>query len=73
MASSHPRRPEAEDGARFHAWKSCLGVLGIPFLDVLRVLAAVLLLGNVHFTDNAEGNAEPNGEVEPIARSNFLQ
>lgn len=48
-------------------------MLGIPFLDVLRVLAAVLLLGNVHFTDNAEGNAEPNGEVEPIARSNFLR
>lgn len=48
-------------------------MLGIPFLDVLRVLAAVLLLGNVHFTDNAEGNAEPNGEVEPTARSNFLQ
>lgn len=39
-------------------------MLGIPFLDVLRVLAAVLLLGNVHFADNAEGSAEPNGEVD---------
>ncbi|CAH2091548.1 unnamed protein product [Euphydryas editha] len=72
LASSHPRRPEAEDGARFHAWKSCLGVLGIPFLDVLRVLAAVLLLGNVHFTDNAEGTAEPNGEAELVAAGSLL-
>lgn len=46
-------------------------MLGIPFLDVLRVLAAVLLLGNVHFTDNAEGNAEPNGEVERSLYSNY--
>lgn len=36
---------------RFEAWKACLGVLGIPFLDVVRVLAAVLLLGNVTFIE----------------------
>lgn len=36
---------------RFQNWKTCLGVLGIPFLDVVRVLAAVLLLGNVQFSD----------------------
>ncbi|CAH0729426.1 unnamed protein product, partial [Brenthis ino] len=72
LATSHPRRPEAEDGARFLAWKSCLGVLGIPFLDVVRVLAAVLLLGNVHFTDNAEGIAEPNGEAELVAAGALL-
>ncbi|CAG9560854.1 unnamed protein product [Danaus chrysippus] len=72
LSSSHPRRPEPEDGARFHAWKSCLGVLGIPFLDVLRVLAAVLLLGNVHFADNAEGSAEPNGEAELVAAGSLL-
>lgn len=42
---------EKEDSARFQAWKTCLGILGIPFLDVVRVLAAVLLLGNVQFVD----------------------
>lgn len=42
---------EQEDAARFQAWKACLGILGIPFLDVVRVLAAVLLLGNVQFVD----------------------
>ncbi|KAF2357164.1 Myosin head motor domain [Trinorchestia longiramus] len=35
----------------FEAWKTCLSVLGIPFLDVIRVLAAVLLLGNVTFVE----------------------
>ncbi|XP_017493376.1 PREDICTED: myosin-IIIa-like, partial [Rhagoletis zephyria] len=38
-----------QDVTRFQAWKSCLSVLGIPFLDVVRVLAAVLLLGNIQF------------------------
>lgn len=42
---------ENEDAARFQAWKNCLSILGIPFLDVVRVLAAVLLLGNVQFID----------------------
>ncbi|VVC87706.1 unnamed protein product, partial [Leptidea sinapis] len=41
-----PLAPDGEQAARFQAWRSCLGVLGIPFLDVVRVLAAVLLLGN---------------------------
>ncbi|RZF39453.1 hypothetical protein LSTR_LSTR000974 [Laodelphax striatellus] len=49
---------EAEDAVRFQAWKACLGVLGIPFLDVVRVLAAVLLLGNVQFVD---AGAAPGG------------
>lgn len=46
---------EQEDAARFQAWKACLGILGIPFLDVVRVLAAVLLLGNVQFVDGQVG------------------
>ncbi|RXG59263.1 Unconventional myosin-Ih [Armadillidium vulgare] len=32
-------------------WKACLGVLGIQVLDVVRVLAAILLLGNVTFIE----------------------
>ncbi|XP_077527396.1 unconventional myosin-IXb-like dachs isoform X2 [Haemaphysalis longicornis] len=62
---------EAQDATRFEAWKTCLSVLGIPFLDVVRVLAAVLLLGNVQFSaaDLAEHHplAEPKGEVKAIA------
>lgn len=46
------RQDEQEDAARFQAWKACLGILGIPFIDVVRVLAAVLLLGNISFVDN---------------------
>ncbi|OTF78491.1 Myosin X-like protein [Euroglyphus maynei] len=37
---------------RFEAWKSCLSVLGIPFMDVARVLAAILLLGNIRFDND---------------------
>lgn len=42
----------AEDAARFEAWKSCLSVLGIPFMDVVRIFAAILLLGNVPLSDS---------------------
>ncbi|CAL4058834.1 unnamed protein product [Meganyctiphanes norvegica] len=45
------RQDEADDARRFEAWKANLGVLGIPFLEVMRVLAAVLLLGNVTFIE----------------------
>ncbi|KAH8335221.1 hypothetical protein KR067_004107, partial [Drosophila pandora] len=55
---------EQEDAARFQAWKTCLGILGIPFLDVVRVLAAVLLLGNVHFVDGGGLEVDVKGETE---------
>ncbi|KAG8225228.1 hypothetical protein J437_LFUL012703 [Ladona fulva] len=42
---------ESRDASRFHAWKACLGILGIPFLEVVRVLSAVLLLGNIQFVE----------------------
>ncbi|XP_049273650.1 unconventional myosin-Vb-like [Rhipicephalus sanguineus] len=59
---------EAQDATRFEAWKTCLSVLGIPFLDVVRVLAAVLLLGNVQFTDSDHHQLEPKGgEVKAVA------
>lgn len=51
LQAGDTRQDEKEDSARFQAWKACLGILGIPFLDVVRVLAAVLLLGNVQFVD----------------------
>lgn len=40
------------------------GVLGIPFLDVVRVLAAVLILGNVGFTDRPGVEVGVIGENE---------
>lgn len=40
------------------------GVLGIPFLDVVRVLAAVLLLGNVVFVDSVGVEVTVRGEAE---------
>ncbi|XP_060535628.1 unconventional myosin-IXa [Cylas formicarius] len=58
------RQDVTEDATRFQAWKTCLGVLGIPFLDVVRVLAVVLLLGNVHFLDGKGLEVEVKGEVE---------
>ncbi|XP_073968429.1 unconventional myosin-IXb-like dachs isoform X3 [Rhodnius prolixus] len=58
------RQDEAEDAGRFQAWKACLGVLGIPFLDVVRVLAAVLLLGNVVFVDSVGVEVTVRGEAE---------
>ncbi|XP_051174657.1 unconventional myosin-IXb isoform X1 [Leptopilina boulardi] len=58
------RQDETEDAVRFQAWKACLGVLGIPFLDVVRVLAAVLILGNVGFTDGPGVEVGVIGENE---------
>ncbi|XP_046478520.1 unconventional myosin-Va isoform X1 [Neodiprion pinetum] len=58
------RQEETEDAVRFHSWKACLGVLGIPFLDVVRVLAAVLILGNVGFTDGPGVEVSVVGESE---------
>ena len=45
------RTDEVEDAARFEVWKGTLGILGIPYMDVLRVLATILLLGNIEFVE----------------------
>lgn len=66
------RQDEKEDAARFEAWKTCLGILGIPFLDVVRVLAAVLLLGNVQFVDGKGLEVDIKGESELNAVSSLL-
>ena len=42
-----------------------VGVLGIPFLDVVKVLAAILLLGNVRFVEGNGGcHATPSSETD---------
>ncbi|CAH1398223.1 unnamed protein product [Nezara viridula] len=64
------RQDEAEDATRFQAWKACLGVLGIPFMDVVRVLAGVLLLGNVVFVDSCgsvEVTVQKEAELNAVA------
>ncbi|GLV44854.1 dachs [Carabus blaptoides fortunei] len=66
------RQDMAEDASRFQAWKTCLGILGIPFLDVVRVLAAVLLLGNVQFVDGKGLEVDVNGESELNAVAGLL-
>ncbi|XP_018563554.1 unconventional myosin-IXa isoform X2 [Anoplophora glabripennis] len=66
------RQDLAEDATRFQAWKTCLGVLGIPFLDVVRVLAAVLLLGNVQFMDGKGLEVDVKGEAELNAVAGLL-
>jgi hypothetical protein len=48
----------------FYFRKACLGILGIPFIDVVRVLSAVLLLGNISFVDSQSLEVEIRGESE---------
>ncbi|CAH1367105.1 unconventional myosin-Ia isoform X2 [Tenebrio molitor] len=66
------RQDLAEDSSRFQTWKTCLGILGIPFLDVVRVLAAVLLLGNVQFIDGKGLEVDVKGETELNAVAGLL-
>jgi dachs len=66
------RQDEREDSARFQAWKACLGILGIPFLDVVRVLAAVLLLGNLQFIEGQGLEVDVKGESELNAVAGLL-
>lgn len=72
LQSGDTRQDMTEDSNRFQAWKQCLGVLGIPFLDVVRVLAAVLLLGNVQFKDGKGLEVDVNGDAELNAVAGLL-
>ena len=59
------RQDEVSDAQRFADWKASLSVLGIPFMDVVRVLAAILLLGNVEF---APGGGDESFDVDVIGK-----
>ncbi|UYV72045.1 Myo20 [Cordylochernes scorpioides] len=59
---------EGQDFARFETWKSCLSVLGIPFQDVMRVLAAVLLLGNIQFVDGKSEVEIKGSELKSVGQ-----
>ena len=59
------------DAQRFAQWRSSLAVLGIPLMDVLRVLSAILLLGNVEFYNNDSFEVDylsGQEEMETVAR-----
>lgn len=57
-------------------FKGALASLGIPFVDVLRILVAILLLGNVEFVDgeglelDVKGN---NGRCNNFKYSGIIQ
>ena len=61
-----------EEKERFLEWKINMAVLGIPFLDVVRVLSAVLLLGNVHFRSGTEAKLEIQGNEELLAVARLI-
>lgn len=55
--------------AKFEQWRGALASLGIPFVDVLRILVAILLLGNVEFVDGEglELDVKGNNEIKAVA------
>jgi len=65
-----PRNEDEEEyRAKFERWRSALATLGIPFLDVMRILVAILLLGNVEFVDGEgpELDVKGNNEIKAVA------
>ncbi len=61
--SNELRDDSSTDRQRFLFWKTALTTLGIPFSDVMRLLAAILLLGNVKFEDVSEaGDLDLKGQ-----------
>ncbi|XP_033108068.1 myosin-I heavy chain-like isoform X3 [Anneissia japonica] len=62
-------RDETADVENFTKWRTSLAVLGIPFFDVIRVLTAVLLLGNIEFIEDGgfELDIKGNAEIKAVA------
>ncbi|KAJ7378290.1 Myosin [Desmophyllum pertusum] len=60
---------EEEFRAKFERWRGALATLGIPFVDVLRILVAILLLGNIEFVDGEglELDVKGNNEIKAVA------
>ncbi|XP_022697034.1 myosin-IIIb-like isoform X1 [Varroa jacobsoni] len=57
------------DAERFRNWRSSLALLGFQPMDVLRVLAAVLLLGNIQFVDKHDSVDQVDVEDGNIIKS----
>ena len=58
------RTDEAADIERFNTWKENLMILGIPCMDVLKVMAAILLLGNLQFMEANGVELDMDGKEE---------
>ncbi|XP_077979493.1 uncharacterized protein LOC144434854 [Glandiceps talaboti] len=58
-----------DDCEKFIMWKNSLSILGIPFSDVMRILSAVLLLGNIEFIESSalELDIKGNNEIKAVA------
>ena len=52
IKETHPNSEKTK--TRFCAWKKSLGQLGIPLPDIMRVLAAVVLMGNMSYEGKAD-------------------
>lgn len=52
------------DAGRFADWRQSLSDLGIPFMDVVRVLSGILLLGNVQFVPPRMDRGDDSFDVE---------
>ena len=47
---------EEEQKQKFVDWKTSLSILGITYQDVMKILTACILLGNVEFEDLGDLN-----------------
>ena len=66
------RLDETQEMERFQEWKMNLAVLGIPFIDVVRVLASILLLGNVEFVEGNGLEVDVIGKEELKSAANLI-
>ena len=67
LEEEEPRERDREELARqFHAWRSSLGVLGIPSSDLVKVFTAVVLLGSL--TQPSLEDESVTGELAKISR-----
>lgn len=66
---SEPTETVPQLQSHFEAWKSSLAQLGIPLTDVLKVLSAVMLLGNTLFYEakNQELQLQGMDELRSVA------
>ena len=43
---------------KFGDWKASMGILGITYQDIMQILIACILLGNVEFEDQGDYNVQ---------------
>lgn len=69
---TEPRESPQQLQSHFEAWKSSLAQLGIPLNDVLKVLVATLLLGNVLFYEAKNQELSMQGAEDLRAVASLL-